>query len=77
MQTARRLRFSLSLLFAFCIATATASPAQTFTTLVNFDGTNGASPASSLIQGPDGNLYGTTQMGGVNIPLSVPARSSG
>ena len=37
-----------------------------FTTLVNFDGTNGGNPAGSLIQGRDGKLYGTTFDGGSN-----------
>jgi len=41
--------------------------AQTFTTLVNFDGADGANPYSvGLVQGFDGNLYGTTQRGGAN-----------
>jgi len=44
----------------------TKSFAQTLATLLNFDGTNGAYPYSAfLIQGTDGNLYGTTQAGGV------------
>ncbi len=51
--------------FVFCIATATTSPAQTFNTLLNLSGTNGAYPAfMSLIQGADGNLYGITESGG-------------
>src|ERR1700688_4990309 len=51
----------------FCAATAIALPAQTFTTIVNFDGTNGSSPLyGSLVQGFDGDPYGTTSGGGVN-----------
>jgi uncharacterized repeat protein (TIGR03803 family) len=41
--------------------------AQTFTTLANFDRTNeiiGSTPP--LVQGPDGNLYGTSPRGEVN-----------
>ncbi len=36
----------------------------TLTTLVNFNYTNGEEPIAALIQGTDGNLYGTTQEGG-------------
>ncbi len=43
-----------------CAATAIAAPAQTFNTLVNFDGTNGGNPTASLIQGFNGSLYGAT-----------------
>ncbi len=55
-----RLPSAACLIFAFCIAAAIASPAQTFTTLVSFDGTNGAYPSAGLAQGPNGNFYGTT-----------------
>ena len=38
----------------------------TLNTLVNFNGANGDAPASGLIADAAGNLYGETQLGGVN-----------
>ena len=38
--------------------------AQSLTTLGSFHGKDGALPVVSLIQGPDGNLYGETELGG-------------
>jgi uncharacterized repeat protein (TIGR03803 family) len=35
------------------------SPAQKFTTLLQFNGTNGTNPSMALVQGADGDLYGT------------------
>jgi len=48
--------------FLLCAATAAASPAQTFKTLVDFNGRNGAFPGS-VVQGTDGNFYGTSEGG--------------
>lgn len=51
----------------FCLTMTVGVTAQTFTTLLDFDGTNGRMPyLSSLIQGTDGNLYGVTFQGGVS-----------
>ena len=43
--------------------------AGSFSTLVNFMGTNGSAPYSGLIQGQDGQLYGTTSGGGESSGL--------
>ena len=55
------------IVFAFCAATAIMSPAQTkFTWVYSFDGQGahgGANPGfGNLVQGPDGYLYGTTEV---------------
>jgi uncharacterized repeat protein (TIGR03803 family) len=42
------------------------TPAGTLTTLVCFNGANGSHPAAPLVQGSDGNFYGTTVNGGTN-----------
>lgn len=58
-------------IFLFLAVTAITSLAQnspkpTFTTLFTFGTTDGISPYAPLIQGPDGNFYGTTLNGGTN-----------
>jgi uncharacterized repeat protein (TIGR03803 family) len=52
-------------IFLFCLATAISSPAQTFTTLASFNNSNGSNSQAPLVQGFDGNLYGTTDDGGL------------
>ncbi len=56
--------FVVSLSFLFVLLTAIAAPAQTLTTLLSFDGTDGSAPWAPVVQGTDGNLYGTTEEGG-------------
>ena len=53
------------------------SPHGALTTLLYFDGFNGANPRASLMQAADGNFYGTTLNGGANgfgtvFRLAVP-----
>jgi uncharacterized repeat protein (TIGR03803 family) len=58
-------------LLALGLTTVSALPAQVFTTLYSFCTANGncpdgENPYAGLVQGLDGNLYGTTYQGGVN-----------
>ena len=50
----------------FEIAKVGGTYASTPTTLVSFNGTNGANPFAGLIADAAGNLFGTTQSGGTN-----------
>jgi uncharacterized repeat protein (TIGR03803 family) len=56
----------ICVLSAFCVATAIVSPAQTFTVIKRFNGTNGGTPFGPVVQGVDGNIYGATTSGGAN-----------
>jgi uncharacterized repeat protein (TIGR03803 family) len=53
-------------IFLLWATTAIALPAQTLTTLHNFGGRDGWQPIAALVQGTDGNFYGTTSVGGVH-----------
>ncbi|MGA2535664.1 MAG: choice-of-anchor tandem repeat GloVer-containing protein [Terracidiphilus sp.] len=53
-------------LFLSCVIAPVALPAQTLTTLHNFDGSDGSQAFGSLIQASNGNFYGTTYSGGEN-----------
>jgi uncharacterized repeat protein (TIGR03803 family) len=55
---------TICVVILLCVGTAIPTPAQTFTTLASFDGPNGETPSGPLIQGADGNFYGTTSGGG-------------
>jgi uncharacterized repeat protein (TIGR03803 family) len=60
----------IGIALSVCVVASFAAQAQTFTTLVAFNGSNGESPYyGSLIQAANGNLYGTTLSGG-NIATS-------
>jgi len=55
----------ICLMVLLCAVTTIAAQAQNFTTLMAFTGPNGANPGlGPLVQGFDGNLYGTTYNGG-------------
>ena len=54
----------VSMIASLCAAIAVVSLAQTFTTAFSFDGANGAYPYAGLVQGANGELYGTTAFGG-------------
>lgn len=60
------------IVFTLCAATAIPSSAQTFTTRVHFNGTNGGQSDSSVVQGRDGNFYGTTSAGGATSGAFCP-----
>ncbi len=68
--TRPRLSRVLPFVAFFCVAMIDCR-AQNFTTLLTFDGDNGANPKSvTLVQAVDGSLYGTTSSGGSTVNCS-------
>ncbi|HLW84977.1 MAG TPA: choice-of-anchor tandem repeat GloVer-containing protein [Candidatus Sulfotelmatobacter sp.] len=68
--TSATLAFAAVMLSA--VITTGSAQAQTFNTLYNFSGTDGAAVATAgLIQATDGNLYGATTGGGANSDGTV------
>jgi len=62
---ARGILSSILAIFCVVLTTTVIGNAQTYTTLVSFNLANGDLPGyGSLVQGTDGNLYGTTVWGG-------------
>jgi uncharacterized repeat protein (TIGR03803 family) len=51
---------------AVATGTYTIGSSPSFSTLVNFNGSNGDEPVAALVQGVDGNFYGTTYQGGAS-----------
>jgi uncharacterized repeat protein (TIGR03803 family) len=61
------LRMLYCAVLVLCATTTLVSASVKFKNLVSFDKTNGQNPVETTLgQGIDGNLYGTTQFGGAN-----------
>lgn len=59
-------RALVAITLAFCSYASGAPADSALNVLVSFNGKNGAEPTEALVQGTDGNFYGTTAFGGDN-----------
>jgi len=66
-----RLASTATILSVICVAAVIAAPAQTFSTIYSFTGTDASYPYWSLVQGTNGDLYGVTIDGGTANKGSV------
>jgi len=57
---------AVAILLVLTVLATGSAQAQTFTTLLSFDYTDGYNPWGGLVQAADGNFYGTTRYGGAN-----------
>jgi uncharacterized repeat protein (TIGR03803 family) len=62
---------TICLICVFCTLEGIGLSAQIFKVLVDFNDTDGAYPTSPLVQGLDGNFYGTTALGGANFDGTI------
>jgi len=62
---------SLAIVAAIIVIGCISVSAQTLTTLHSFNGADGRSPEGALVQGGDGNFYGTTPLGGAHAKGTV------
>ena len=54
----------------FCALPVIASAAPTFSSVASFNGADGSAHKAPLVQGLNGNFYGTTQFGGGALAIS-------
>ena len=67
---------AMATVLVLAVITTQSAQAQTFTTLRKFDSSDGSGPFAGLVQATDGNLYGTTENGGLPYGVGTVFRIS-